>query len=256
MEFIYMGKSDFDLLSSSVEFEDIMKGRKGAILVDIMEKKKGGKRDFVPVVRSTTKYKNPAQKMGEVYKSILPKKGHDGEEIRFNNAMIELYTDEYKTMAYHSDLAIDLVEDSKICIYSSYPEWDKRRRVLMIKDKLDDIEMEVVLLDGMVVTFDTLTNSRYLHKIVGESTWLGITYRLSRTNARDLHMASEDEKKEFYTLRGIENKSIDFRWGSQMYTVNPGDLLPVTEEGSTVTGGCEHVTQDQSVVVKDRLDST
>lgn len=144
--------------------------------------------------------------------------------------MIEVYTSEYKTMGYHSDLAIDLVEGSSICIYSCYPNYsnnsDKKQRKLMIKDKITKEIVEMPLLDGHCVVFNTDTNRKYLHKIVGDCDWLGITFRLSKTYAKDLRLANDDEKKEFFRLRGIENKETDFKWGGNInYTINPGDLM-------------------------------
>jgi len=44
----------FDELSSSTTFEDVGKGRKGAIIVNI-------KNNLIPIIRTTTNYNNPVQ---------------------------------------------------------------------------------------------------------------------------------------------------------------------------------------------------
>lgn len=218
MEVVDLGTSDFDTLKNSVVFEDIVIGRKGAILVQIEEK---GEVGDIPVVRSTTLYKNGVQRVSDIHKALCP--------VNFNNSMIELYTDKYTTMKYHSDLAIDLVPGTKICIYSSYPQSEKRRRKLMIKNKVTGEISEIELKDGHVVMFDTETNKKFLHKIVGSSDWLGITYRTSKTYAKNLRMATDSEKKEFFRLRGKENNNVDFEWEELPYTINSGDLLPIQE---------------------------
>src|SRR5579863_5668420 len=97
----------FDELARSIEYEDITKGRKGAILVDC-------KNDLIPLVRTTTNYKKPAQRFLRIHYDIIEqiKKVTNNNKLEFNNAMIEIYDSKYCTMGFHSDQATDLAEDS------------------------------------------------------------------------------------------------------------------------------------------------
>ena len=56
----------FPELLSITEFEDITKGRKGAILVD-------NRKDLIPLVRTTTKYIKPVQKFKQIHYNIMEK---------------------------------------------------------------------------------------------------------------------------------------------------------------------------------------
>jgi hypothetical protein len=214
----------FDALSSG-SFETIALGRRGAILVS--------SKILIPVVRSTTEYKQPAQLFNSIHQSILSNLEH-----KFNNGMIEIYDDTYKTMGFHSDQALDLAPGSHIAIYSCYKNPAAANRQLIVKNKITS-EIQTIPLDhNSIVVFSTSTNSQYLHKIVlQESTtrrgnlWLGITFRLSKTFVYDtvLRMATEIEKKEFYKMRSDENKSVDFTYPAIPYTISPSDLLPVAD---------------------------
>jgi hypothetical protein len=100
----------FNQLSESVIFEEIIDGRKGAILVD-------KKDELIPLVRSTTVYNRPAQIFSKIHYDILEKIKNE-TNLDFNNALIELYDSRYCTMGYHSDQALDLADDSYICLFS------------------------------------------------------------------------------------------------------------------------------------------
>lgn len=213
MEIRYADKGIFNELKNSTIFEDIVIGRKGAILVEC------DKDNNIPVVRSTTIYKNGPRCVEDIHRKLC-------NEI-FNNAMIEWYDSNYRTMKYHSDLAIDLVPDSRICIYSSYPKYEDKRRTLMIKNKMTGEVYEIELADGSIVSFDIEFNKQHVHKIIGSAEWIGITYRLSHTYSKNLRIADESEKREFLNLRRLENKEVDFTWKKLDYTINEGDLLPV-----------------------------
>lgn len=194
---------DFSKLNK-LELEQICKGRSAAIMTD------------GSIVRSTTIYQKAPYKWDASYLPAVDEK--------FNNAMIELYTDEYRTMKFHSDLALDLVPKSYIGIYSCYPSGSTDRRKLVVKNKLTGEITDIALEDKTMVLFDTDTNSQYLHKITGRGVWFGITFRLSNTYADGLRLATDEEKKEFLRLRKLENKSLDFKWDSIEYTLSPGDL--------------------------------
>jgi len=90
-KFIIDNPSSFEELSKSNNFEDICKGRKGAVLVDC---RKGP----IPIVRTTTIYNEPAQKFLPIHYAIMKEIGSKIKGIEFNNALIEIYTDEYCKM--------------------------------------------------------------------------------------------------------------------------------------------------------------
>lgn len=196
---------DFSKLSK-IKLEEICNGRSAAIMTD------------GSIVRSTSIYQSAPYKFSNDVLSLIP------QDMKFNNAMIELYTDEYRTMKYHSDLALDLVDGSYIGIYSCYPDESSNKRKLMVKNKSTNATEEIELKNKSMVIFDTSVNSKYLHKIIGRGIWLGITFRLSKTYKVE-RLASPDEKKEFLKLRGMENRDVDFKWGEIEYTLSPSDLL-------------------------------
>ena len=115
----------FNSLIECVNFEDICKGRKAAILVDPLN-------ETIPIIRTTTCYKNPAQKFTETqYKLITiiknaiqtlldENKNEHTHTIDFNNAMIEIYDNTYHKMGFHTDQSLDLKENSYICLFSCY----------------------------------------------------------------------------------------------------------------------------------------
>src|SRR6185503_2109304 len=113
----------FNILEKSAHFENVAKGRKGAIILAERSNRLGlslANAQEVPIklivsspniVRSTTQYKNPPTYFLPIHYQILDniKKIFPGFEA--NNAMIEIYDNSYKSMGYHSDLALDLADD-------------------------------------------------------------------------------------------------------------------------------------------------
>ena len=232
----------FTELLVATQFEDICKGRQGAILID-------NNNGLVPIVRTTTNYLQASQKFSPIhYKIIDLIKGLAKDlKLEFNNAMVELYDSSYRTMKYHTDLSLDLADDSYICIFSSYSNNDLTDyRKLKIKDKVTNIESEVILENNSCVIFSKSDNSKHLHKIVldkinnKDKKWLGITFRLSKTfiNFVDdkpyfyptdipLRVGSDDEKREFMKCKGSENLGIDYVYPTIHYTVSISDTLPI-----------------------------
>jgi hypothetical protein len=228
-----------DLISGTT-FEQIARGRQGAILVKPFN-------SLVPIVRTTTKYSNPAQKFTcEQFKLIeqilLKTKDLD---LDFNNGMIELYTCEYKSMGFHTDQALDLESGSYICLFSCYSN-DKTTslRKLVVKNKLTGEETNYTLRQNSIILFDIKTNSQYMHKIildssVSQDTWLGITLRKSNTyldysypipkfpDGTDLQSPDKELEKEFCRLKSIENKQIEFSYPKINYSLSPSDWLHI-----------------------------
>ncbi len=188
---------------------------------------------MVPIVRSTTPMKAAAVEFSKYDDLICTRAG-----ITANNAMVEHYTGEYRTMGFHSDMSLDLQPGSTISLFSVYDGAPGRKLIVM--DKLSNESREIILDNGSVVTFDTDTNARYLHKIVafGDSPWIGITYRTSHTwvswidsvpyiNELPFMLATPDEAKKIYSRRSDENRAIAYEYPNISYTLSPGDLLPV-----------------------------
>lgn len=253
-------ENPFDELSKSIFFDTITYGRKGANLVDY-------KNNLMPLVRTTTKYNNANQKFLPVHYEIMDKIKNVTkiDNLEFNNALIEIYNYSYRDMKFHSDQALDLEEDSYICLYSCYnysksnsssdslslkdncdnPS-TKDLRILRTKNKIIDEGKDIVLDHNSIIIFSTNTNYTNLHKIILESCsnksdeWLGITFRKSKTfivfnnelpyfypKNIPLTLANEDQNKEFYKYRSLENSIAGYIYPEILYTINTGDLKPI-----------------------------
>jgi hypothetical protein len=213
-----------------VKLEDVAAGRRGAVLVK-------AEVNGIPIVRTTTQYRSPAQPFRELHEHLARRIG------TFNNALVEHYTNAYSRMKRHSDQALDLADDSSIAIYSCYRDPTRPTRRLIVKAKDSDATFDLPLDHGSVVTFSLETNRRFTHAIVlranaPENDWLGITFRTSKTfvrfadglpllaNGERLTLADEAQRREFFRLRRRENDETDFTYPSISYTVSESDLLP------------------------------
>ncbi|MFH6946740.1 alpha-ketoglutarate-dependent dioxygenase AlkB [Flavobacterium sp. FlaQc-50] len=239
----------FKGLFNSVDFEDTAKGRIGNHLVNVAEK-------GIPIVRTTTTYTIPAHNFSSIHHELIERLNdtiHVSDmgqlpQLAFNNALIEVYDTSYATMKYHSDQCLDLELDSYIGLFTCYENPDglleENLRQLKIKDKITDEEFSIPLTHNSVVLFSLSTNARFLHKIILESTakksdnkWLGITFRKSKTfvqfengvprfsDGELLELADENQKTEFFKLRGQENSILNFVYPRLSYTLSPGDIL-------------------------------
>ena len=91
----------FNQIFQQISFEQIIpNARYGAILVE-------PNNNLIPIIRTTTKYNNPVQNIKpikelvdlikqEIYSNNLP-----NHNIEFNNAMVEIYNSNYKSMGFH-----------------------------------------------------------------------------------------------------------------------------------------------------------
>jgi hypothetical protein len=242
----------FQTLSNSVDFEDFNKGRKGNHLVEPNEQ-------GIPIVRTTTRFGKPAHCFGPIHHRIITNIKQAVEQsdtfrptsLHFNNALIEVYGQEYRKMGYHSDLALDLAEGSFIALYSCYKhpiQSHLQYRKLNIKNKSTQEEFELLLENNTVVLFSLSTNAQFSHKIIPavpsqqpsknlENEWLGITFRQSKTyiqfkeetphfaNGEILQLADETQQKTFFQLRGEENKSIGYCYPNLTFTLSKADLM-------------------------------
>ncbi|KJK42344.1 alpha-ketoglutarate-dependent dioxygenase AlkB [Streptomyces sp. NRRL F-4428] len=228
----------FAELSESALWEDVGKGRRGGTLTRADE-------HGTPLVRTTTRYSNPTQRFSPVHEWLAQQiQERAALPVGFNNALIESYTNAYRTMGSHSDQALDLADDSFIAVFSCYrhPEAGPPRK-LVFESKESDATFDLPLSHHSVVVFSVASNRRLKHKIVldapaAENEWLGVTFRTSKTLVRfhdghahlpqggRLTLADEDQSREFYRLRRRENHETDFLYPSLTYTVSESDLLP------------------------------
>ncbi|MGE7391363.1 alpha-ketoglutarate-dependent dioxygenase AlkB [Streptomyces sp. NPDC004126] len=235
------GEELFAELSASVRWEDVGKGRQGAVLTRPDES--GG----VPLVRTTTRYGSPAQRFRPVHERLARRiREHLALPAGFDNALIENYTDAYRTMGGHSDQALDLADGSFIALYSCYrdPEAGPPRKLVFEPKGEGGETFEVRLEHNSVVAFSVETNRRLRHRIVldapapaADNRWLGVTFRTSKTlvRFRDGHAhlpggarlthADEDQSREFYRMRRRENQETDFSYPPLTYTVSGSDLV-------------------------------
>ncbi|MER5733264.1 hypothetical protein ABT084_33880 [Streptomyces sp. NPDC002138] len=232
----------FAELSASVRWEDVGKGRRGAVLTRV------DAADGVPLVRTTTQYGGPAQRFRAVHERLARQvQERAGLSAGFNNALIESYTNACTTMGSHSDQALDLADDSFIAVFSCYrhPEAGPPRKLVFAAKGPGGEQFEIPLVHHGVVAFSAAANRRLKHKIVldapgrtADNQWLGVTFRTSKTLLRfrdgqgylpqggRLVSADDEQRREFYRLRRRENHETDFVYPLLTYTVSESDLMP------------------------------
>lgn len=233
----------FEELLASLRFEDVGKGRQGAVLVQTDET------SHIPIVRTTTRYSAPAQRFRSLHEQLAQQiQAKASLPVGFNNALIEAYTNAYTTMGSHSDQALDLADESFIAVFScyKYPEMANPPRKLLFDAKESGSgSFEIPLTPNSVVVFSVDANRRLRHKIVldtpaktPENQWLGITFRTSKTFVRfrddcayflddvRLTLANDEQRREFFHLRRRENREIDFTYPRITYTISESDVCP------------------------------
>ncbi|MFC3157678.1 2OG-Fe(II) oxygenase superfamily protein [Chryseobacterium arachidis] len=241
----------FKDLFNSTEFEISGKGRLGNHLVKMDD-------GNIAVVRTTTRYTIPATVFSPIHDSLINSINEKIStenitlpEQNFNNALIEVYDSSYSKMNFHSDQALDLDEKSCIALFSCYENPDELEefhlRKLVVKDKTNEEEFEIVLNHNSVVLFSVETNRKFQHKIILDSKqnpkpltdnkWLGITFRTSKTciqfkndipyfsTGELFTLADKEQESDFFKLRGQENRSLDFAYPDLSYTISPADLM-------------------------------
>jgi hypothetical protein len=229
----------FQDLLSGVDLEPITTGRLGGTLGLIQN-------GLVPLVRTTSRYTLSIQNMTKHHQRLLQHiQKIPPNECIYNNALIEVYGHQYRSMGYHSDQAQDLDEKSSICLFSCYNNPNtKSLRNLHIKNKSTGQQDVIILKHNSIVTFSVKTNAQFVHKIVLENAdddktqWLGLTFRTSKTfiefqdntpyfskTDRQLLLATKEQEKQFYKQRSLENATTDHVWPVLNYTLSPSDLL-------------------------------
>ncbi|MGW4634630.1 hypothetical protein [Nocardia sp. NPDC004415] len=230
----------FTALAASVDWEDLGKGRRGAVLTRIDAT--GG----IPLVRTTARYGRPAQHFATVHERLARRIQARAElPAAFDNALAERYTNAYATMGSHSDQALDLADESFIAVFSCYRYPELPPRTLIVEPKNSGKRFDIPLTHHGVVVFSVATNRLLRHKIVldtaartTENEWLGVTFRTSKTvlHFRDGHpylhrgarltTADDEQRREFHALRRRENTETDFTYPPLTYTVSDSDLTP------------------------------
>ncbi|MFE0461714.1 alpha-ketoglutarate-dependent dioxygenase AlkB [Kitasatospora sp. NPDC058965] len=229
-------------LTASVQWEEVGKGRRGAVLA------RPDATGAVPLVRTTTRYGSPAQRFRAVHERLARQVQEAAAlPVGFNNALIESYTNAYRTMGAHCDQALDLADGSFIAVLSCYrdPGAGAQRKLVFEAKAPGGETFELPLAHNGVVAFSVGSNRRLRHRIVldapaqaPDNPWLGVTFRTSKTllRYRDGHAhlpqgarlvpADEEQQREFYRLRRQENQETDFRYPLLTYTVSESDLVP------------------------------
>ncbi|UGT56286.1 hypothetical protein [Nocardia asteroides] len=231
----------FAELAASAALEELGRGRRGTTLTEVDA---AGR---VPLVRTTTRYRHPAQRFRPVHDELAQRiQTLAGLPVAFDNALLEIYTNDYATMGSHCDQALDLADESFIAVFSCYREpVAMPPRKLVVAPKGSGETVEIPLAHHSAVVFTVATNRLLEHKIVldapagaAPNEWLGVTFRTSKTHLRfhdgppylpggeRLTVADEEQRQEFYRLRRRENKETDFTYPPLTYTVSDSDLLP------------------------------
>ena len=224
---------------------------------------------LIPLIRTTTSYEKPVQRFSPLIYDLVCRIRQSTcmPSLRFNNALLEVYDSSYRNMGWHSDQALDLADDSCICLYSCYDtDTLPEKRVLKIKEKPRPAElvsekkeeaksMEFVLDHQSIVMFSTATNRAWLHKITlapplgrsqhpprAQQQWLGLTLRLSKTfiqfqeagspqlypSKTKLTRATDEELKESRRHKALENASADFSYPPRIaYSTSRSDFIPL-----------------------------
>jgi hypothetical protein len=233
---------DFESLYRSVDFEKVANGRWGANIArfDHSDDDDDDHATVIPLVRTTTVYQNGAQPMKGIHQDLIeairatvaaasskgiindpaapPRTNNvDAQVVQFNHAMVEVYDETYRKMGFHTDQALDLKDESYICIYSCYETitegssgsststsassatttttGGRGTRTLVVQPKHPGPDKPppcaIEMKDKSFVLFSTDTNRRFVHKIVldddhrrggsAKGRWLGFTFRLSKT---------------------------------------------------------------------------
>jgi hypothetical protein len=197
--------------------EPVAKGRQGGVVV----------KDGVPIFRTTTAYHKAPSCFRPVHERIVAEMRRQFPvPLGFNNAMVELYSDECRGMKWHTDQVQDAAPDSWIATFSCFPPGSRAKRHLEIRHKESSEVLSLELAHNTALLFNLDTNRDHVHRIVGHGQWMCVTFRLSGTFLGPwLRLATGPEAAEVRRLKGLENRQRDFHWPSLSYTLSPSDLL-------------------------------
>lgn len=178
-KFLNINCDSFFDIANSIQTGAIGKGRRGYILTDGY------------IVRQTTPFSAsyPIPEWAASIADVVRAAIETPTAPDFNNLMVEFYGDKYKNMGYHSDIDLDLADNSYIGIIIAYanPELPPNR-ILTVKCKLTGVTTQFLLEHLKCFIFSTYENKKYLHKInISESgqECCIITLRTSKTHKSD-----------------------------------------------------------------------
>jgi hypothetical protein len=249
-----MTRDMFGCLVYDVHFEEVAKGRRGAVLLKKLDTETDA---LVPLVRSTTKYSARHQWLGAAHANVLSHLAF--QRVPTNNILIEQYTWEYRAMGAHSDQCLDLDLASDIALLTLYSDPDNPRcdkRKLVIVHKTTGEQRVIVLEHGSCVVFSVEQNAEFLHRIVPVSddvdmpngtTWLGLTCRCSKrrvavhsdgnafleSGQRLQLAASKEQARPYYKARSVENGAANTSQALEAWacahasclTISPSDVM-------------------------------
>jgi heme/copper-type cytochrome/quinol oxidase subunit 3 len=116
---------------------------------------------------------------------------------------------------------------------------EKTSRKMEVKHKVTGETFEILLDHNSFILFSTSTNEQYVHKIISTETppstnkWIGLTLRFSKTfvkfengepylipDNKKLTLATEQQKKDFYKYKSLENTYVGFSYPEINYTLS------------------------------------
>merc|ERR1712137_697376 len=161
----------------------------------------------------------------------------------YNYALIEWYDHRYTTMGFHSDCCFDSHEGSDICVLSLYPKENLPPRTLVVKNKTTNEITNIPMEHGHLIRLSYEFNRNHVHKIVGTSEWIGLTFAKSKTfihfvneqpffaDGTQLTLATKEQTKQFRIIRSRENSSTQTEdYPHITYTISQGDLSLVSSK--------------------------
>jgi hypothetical protein len=178
----------FEGLLASVRFEDVGKGRQGAVLIKIDETY------GIPIVRTSTRYSTPAQHFRSIHEQLAQQVQKSASlSVGFNNALIESYTN-----AHNSVIVFSVDTNRRL----------KHKIVLNTSTQSPENQW-------LGITFRM---SKTFVCFRDECAYFQDDARLT--------LANDEQKREFYHLRRRENNETDFIYPRITYTISESDMMP------------------------------
>ncbi len=95
----------FSKIQKVSSFETIGKGRQAVVI--LCDNKKN--ENIYPIVRTTTVYQKASQLFQPIHRDLASQiQDACSLQLSFNNALVEIYNDDYKNMGFHTDQSLDL----------------------------------------------------------------------------------------------------------------------------------------------------
>jgi hypothetical protein len=104
----------FDIIEQETHFGINATGRRVGIVVNPTEDGE------TPIIRTTTQYPSAPKVFSRTMEDLVRNLKRTIRNFDANNVMVEIYTNDYKTMSYHTDASIDNAPNSYIGILTLY----------------------------------------------------------------------------------------------------------------------------------------